>query len=44
MYIPRLGATPFHLPSVAFFDFGVFLVVVGVSVGMLNRFEEELDS
>ena len=43
-HIPRIGADPFHLPSVAFFDFGVFLVVVGVSVGMLNRFEEELES
>jgi len=44
MHIPRFAAEPFHLPSVTFFDFGVFLVVVGVSVGMLNRFEEELDA
>jgi multisubunit Na+/H+ antiporter MnhB subunit len=42
-YIPRPGADPYHLASVAFFDLGVFIVVVGVSVGMINRFEEELE-
>ena len=42
-YVPRPGYFPYHLPSVAFFDLGVFIVVVGVSVGMINRFEEELE-
>ena len=42
-YIPRPGYFPYHLPSVAFFDLGVFIVVIGVSVGMINRFEEELE-
>ena len=42
-YIDRPGADPFHLPSVLFFDLGVFIVVVGVSTGMINRFEEELE-
>ena len=42
-YVPRAGADPYHMPSVLFFDLGVFIVVVGVSVGMINRFEEELE-
>jgi multicomponent K+:H+ antiporter subunit A len=42
-YIPRPGYFPYHLPTVAFFDLGVFIVVIGVSVGMINRFEEELE-
>ncbi|MEO1130338.1 MAG: hydrogen gas-evolving membrane-bound hydrogenase subunit E, partial [Planctomycetota bacterium] len=42
-YIPRFGADPFHMTSVMLFDLGVFIVVIGVSVGMINRFEEELE-
>ena len=43
-YIPLPGRGQ-HLPltSAMFFDLGVFLVVVGVSVGIINRFEEELE-
>jgi multisubunit Na+/H+ antiporter MnhB subunit len=33
----------FHFTSVLFFDLGVFIVVVGVSVVMINRLEEELE-
>ncbi|MEQ9617402.1 MAG: proton-conducting transporter membrane subunit [Phycisphaerales bacterium] len=45
-YIPLPGEskTTFHLTSVMFFDLGVFIVVVGVAVGIINRFEEELES
>ena len=32
----------FHFASAVFFDAGVLLVVVGVSVGMITRFSEEL--
>ncbi|MGB1124596.1 MAG: MnhB domain-containing protein [Phycisphaeraceae bacterium] len=32
-----------HLPSALFFDVGVLLVVVGVSVGMIVRLGEEVD-
>ena len=42
-YVPRPGTFAYHLTSVLFFDLGVFIVVVGVSVGMINRFEEELE-
>jgi multisubunit Na+/H+ antiporter MnhB subunit len=43
-YIPLPGAdAPFHWTSVMFFDLGVFIVVIAVSVGMINRFEEELE-
>jgi len=43
-YIPLPGKDHiFHLTSVMFFDLGVFIVVVGVSVGIINRFEEELE-
>jgi multicomponent K+:H+ antiporter subunit A len=42
-YVPRPNTSPFHMPSVMFFDLGVFIVVVGVAVGMINRFEEELE-
>jgi len=43
-YIPLPGAdSPFHWTSVMFFDLGVFIVVIAVSVGIINRFEEELE-
>lgn len=42
-YIPLPGGGEYHLTTVLFFDLGVFLVVVAVSVGMINRFEEELE-
>ncbi len=32
-----------HFASAAVFDFGVLLVVVGVSVGMIQRLSEELE-
>ncbi|MFP4145423.1 MAG: MnhB domain-containing protein [Phycisphaeraceae bacterium] len=34
---------PVHLPSATFFDLGVLLVVVGVSIGMITRLSEELE-
>ncbi|MEM7625382.1 MAG: MnhB domain-containing protein [Planctomycetota bacterium] len=33
-----------HLASAVFFDAGVLLVVVGVSVGMIQRLHEEIDA
>ncbi len=42
-YVPLIGGGTFHWTSVMLFDLGVFIVVVAVSVGMINRFEEELD-
>ncbi len=42
-HIPLPGDGEFHFASAMFFDIGVFIVVVGVSVGMINRFEEELE-
>lgn len=42
-YIGLIGGGTYHWTSVALFDLGVFIVVVAVSVGMINRFEEELD-
>lgn len=42
-YLPLPGAGEFHWTSVMLFDLGVFIVVVAVSVGMINRFEEELE-
>jgi len=42
-YIPRGEADPYHWASAMFFDLGVFLVVVGVSVGIINRLIEELE-
>lgn len=32
----------FHFASAVFFDTGVLLVVIGVAVGMITRFSEEL--
>ena len=42
-YINLIGGGQFHWTSVLLFDLGVFIVVVAVAVGMINRFEEELD-
>ena len=33
-----------HFASAVFFDIGVLLVVVGVSVGMIQRIHEEVDA
>jgi multicomponent K+:H+ antiporter subunit A len=42
-YIDLPGGGVYHWTSVALFDLGVFIVVVAASVGMINRFEEELE-
>ncbi len=42
-YLPLTGADNFHFTSVLFFDTGVFMVVVAVAAGLVNRFEEELE-
>ncbi|MEC9374157.1 MAG: hydrogen gas-evolving membrane-bound hydrogenase subunit E, partial [Planctomycetota bacterium] len=42
-YIPRMGDDPYHWASPMFFDIGVFLVVIAVSVGIVNRLTEELE-
>jgi multicomponent K+:H+ antiporter subunit A len=42
-YIPLTGDDKFHFTSVLFFDTGVFMVVVAVAAGLVNRFEEELE-
>jgi len=36
-------AQPLHFASALFFDLGVLLVVVGVSLGMIQRLSEELE-
>ena len=41
-HVPGL-AHPVHFSSAMFFDLGVLLVVVGVSVGMIVRLSEELE-
>lgn len=41
-YINLGFGEPVHMPSAMFFDVGVLLVVVGVSVGMIVRLGEEL--
>ncbi|QDU71569.1 MnhB domain-containing protein [Mucisphaera calidilacus] len=41
IYLP--GGEALHIPSAAFFDIGVFLVVIGICVGMIGRFSEELE-
>ncbi len=38
------GEGSYHWASVALFDLGVLIVVVGVSVGIINRLSEELES
>ncbi|MEX0652937.1 MAG: MnhB domain-containing protein [Phycisphaeraceae bacterium] len=42
--IPLPGVGPVHFASALFFDAGVFLVVVGVSVGMIVRLSEEIET
>jgi len=42
MELPGDGS--YHWASVALFDLGVLIVVVGVSVGIINRLTEELES
>ncbi len=42
-YIPLFGGAEYHLTTVMFFDLGVFLCVVGASMGIINRLEEELE-
>lgn len=37
-----IGPDHFHFTTALFFDIGVMLVVVGVSVGMIGRLSEEL--
>ncbi len=41
--IPLAGADPYHYSTVVFFDLGVLIVVVAVSVGVINRLTEELE-
>lgn len=41
--LPGSGGDTFHLASVMVFDLGVFLVVCGVVVGMINALSEELE-
>ncbi|MEM9021747.1 MAG: MnhB domain-containing protein [Planctomycetota bacterium] len=43
--LPYTDATadPFYIPSAFFFDVGVMLVVVGISVGMIVRLGEEIE-
>lgn len=40
-YIPLPGGTKFHWATVMFFDAGVYLVVLGTVVGMINALSEE---
>jgi multisubunit Na+/H+ antiporter MnhB subunit len=42
-YIGLPGGGEFHWTSVLLFDLGVFLVVIAVTMGIVNRFEEELE-
>jgi len=42
--IPLTGGSEYHWTSVLFFDLGVLIVVVAVSVGMINRLTEELEA
>ncbi len=42
-YIPLLGEDPYHWASATFFDIGVLLVVVAVSLGIVNRLTEEME-
>ena len=42
-YIPLPGGGEYHFTSVTFFDLGVLIVVVAVSVGIINRLTEELE-
>jgi multicomponent K+:H+ antiporter subunit A len=42
-YVPLPGDGQFHWASVMFFDLGVLIVVIAVSVGVINRLTEELE-
>ncbi|HEV2295460.1 MAG TPA: hydrogen gas-evolving membrane-bound hydrogenase subunit E [Tepidisphaeraceae bacterium] len=42
-YLPLPGGERFHWASVAVFDAGVFLVVVGVTVGMIDALSREIE-
>ena len=42
-YINLGVGDPVHMPSALFFDLGVLLVVIGVSVGMIVRLGEEVE-
>src|SRR5690606_23539316 len=42
-YLPLPDGTSFHWATVIFFDLGVYLVVVGVLVGMLDVLTRELE-
>jgi NADH:ubiquinone oxidoreductase subunit 5 (subunit L)/multisubunit Na+/H+ antiporter MnhA subunit/multisubunit Na+/H+ antiporter MnhB subunit len=41
--VPLPGDSVYHLASVMFFDLGVLIVVIAVSVGVINRLTEELE-
>ena len=43
-YLPLPGTTPFHWATVAVFDLGVALVVVGVVVGMIDALACEFEA
>ncbi|MEM6750181.1 MAG: MnhB domain-containing protein [Planctomycetota bacterium] len=43
-YAPSMFGEEVHLASAVVFDTGVFLVVVGISVGMISRLSEELEA
>ncbi|MEL7238440.1 MAG: hydrogen gas-evolving membrane-bound hydrogenase subunit E, partial [Planctomycetota bacterium] len=43
-YLPLPGASPYHWASVLVFDLGVYLVVVGSVVGMIDALAKELES
>ena len=42
-YLPLPGGDAFHWATVAAFDAGVFLVVVGVTVGMIDALSREIE-
>jgi NADH:ubiquinone oxidoreductase subunit 5 (subunit L)/multisubunit Na+/H+ antiporter MnhA subunit/multisubunit Na+/H+ antiporter MnhB subunit len=42
-YIPIPGSEPFEWTTVMFFDAGVYLVVVGVTVGMIDALSREVE-
>lgn len=42
--IPLLGGGTYHYSTVMFFDLGVMIVVIAVSVGVISRLSEELES
>ena len=42
--IPLPGADPYHFSTVVFFDLGVLIVVIAVSVGVIHRLTEELET